>query len=553
LPAIDRYDGSSYRVLRSYLRKCQWPSALSVAILSAKYGLVGGFTGIEDYDERMTPMRAWEWAPQCTVTLRGWAADHATVHFSLGRDYLPAVAPAIERHLENKAEIFEGPIGMKLNQIKGLLDRTGAPVRHRPQLPEPGSGRVSYFLPDWDDLLDEHFNFESGEFSGASRRERDDKHCCVLMKPKRMCDGVLVSLAQHVTSKGPLRRINGTEAGSLAPRNMRIQFGLDDDQLLFGDCGAFSYVNEDRPAISVEQAIALYDLHGFDFGASVDHIPAPVVVRSGEKVELTRAERLARVRTTKKNAEQFIDLVKKRQCGFRPVGTVQALDAAGYARVTRFYHELGYRYIAIGGLVPLSDTAIEDVVVRVMGVVSELRPRPWVHLFGVFRPKLQAKFRELKVDSFDSASYFRKAWLRSDQNYLGANGKWYAALRVPMTSDARTRKRLEESGLDSTALEAQELEVMRLLCRYDRGEVRTQTVLDAVIEYDERLTRSSDVRSLRAAYSHTLKDRPWEGCDCPFCKEAGIHVLIFRGANRNKRRGAHNTLMLYGALGVDRD
>src|SRR5262249_22992997 len=240
--------------------------------------------------------------------------------------------------------------------------------------------------------------------------------------------------AQHVTSKGPLRRILGTEANSLAPKNMRNRFGLDDDQSLFGDCGAFSYVNDDRPAISVEQAIALYDLHGFDFGTSVDHIPGPSVIRAGGKVELSRGERLARIRTTKRNAERFIDLVKRRQCGFKPVGTVQALDAAGYARTTRMYHELGYRHIAIGGLVPLSDSAIEDVVVRVMAVVSELKPRPWVHLFGVFRPKLQAKFRELKVDSFDSASYFRKAWLRSDQNYLAPNAQWYAALRVPMTS-----------------------------------------------------------------------------------------------------------------------
>ncbi|HEY5869186.1 MAG TPA: hypothetical protein VI542_27080 [Candidatus Tectomicrobia bacterium] len=215
LPAIDRYDGSSYRVLRNYLREREWPSKLSVAILSAKYGLVGGFTGIEDYDERMTPLRALEWAPKCMLTLSAWATDHTSIHFSLGKDYLPAVVPAIEHDLKGKAEVFEGRIGMKLSQIKGLLQRTGAPARHRPALPEPGSGRVSYFLPDWDDLLDEHFDFESDEFSGVSRQERDDKHCCILMKPKRMCDGVLVSLAQHVTSKGPLRRIMGTEASSL--------------------------------------------------------------------------------------------------------------------------------------------------------------------------------------------------------------------------------------------------------------------------------------------------------------------------------------------------
>lgn len=548
LPAIDRYDGSPYRVLRNYLREREWPTNLSVAILSAKYGLVGGFTGIEDYDERMTPTKASEWAPKCLPILASWAAEHASVHFSLGKDYLPAVSSAIEHDLKDKVKIFEGPIGMKLNQIKGLLHQTGSPVRRRPVLPEPGSGSVSYFLPDWDDLLDEHFDFEKDEFSGVSRQERGDRHCCILMKPKRMCDGVLVSLAQHVTSKGPLKRILGTDANSLAPKNLRNQFGLDQDQFLFGDCGAFSYVHDDEPAISVDQAIALYDLHGFDFGASVDHIPVPSVMRDGRTLELSKSQRLARINTTKKNAEHFIELAQRRQVGFTPVGTVQALDPDGYAKTARLYHQFGYRHLAVGGLVPLPDTLIEEIVVKLMAVVATLKPRPWVHLFGVFRPKLQAKFRELKVDSFDSASYFRKAWLRSDQNYLAKNGKWYAALRVPMTSDGRTRKRLEQSGLDLANLEAQESYVMKLLCQFDKDAVGIQEVLDAVIEYDECLTRSSDVRSLRATYEKTLLDRPWRECDCPFCKHAGIHVLIFRGANRNKRRGAHNTLMLYGSL-----
>lgn len=365
LPAIDRYDGSSYRVLRSYLREREWPSNLSVAILSARYGLVGGITGIEHYVEWMTSSRASELAPQCVHTLSAWAEVHNSVHFSLGKDYLPAVTPAIEKNLRDKAEIFEGGIGMKLSQIKGLLERTEAPTRHRPQLPEPGSGKVTYFLPDWDDLLD------------------------------------------------------------------------------------------------------------------------------------------------------------------------------------------GYRHLAIGGLVPLPDALVEEIVAKVMAVVATLKPRPWVHLFGVFRPKLQAKFKEYKVDSFDSASYFRKAWLRSDQNYLASNGKWYAALRVPMTSDGRTRKKLEQSGLDLASLEAQEAQVIKLLCQFDRDQVGVQEVLNAVIEYDERLTRTSDVRSLRSTYERTLRDRPWRTCDCPFCKQAGIHVLIFRGTNRNKRRGAHNTLMLYGSLGKE--
>ncbi|OPY59231.1 MAG: Queuine tRNA-ribosyltransferase [Pelotomaculum sp. PtaU1.Bin035] len=548
LPAIERYNGSYYRVLRRYLRERQWPDSLSVAILSARYGLIGGFTDIEDYNERMNQQKALEWAPKCQDILNAWSNEHSQIHFSLGKDYLPAVEPAISSGLQSETEIFEGPIGMKLHQIKNLLENSGAPERHKPILPEPGSGEVSYFLPDWDDLLDEDFDFESDSFSDLSRQQRNDKHCCVLMQPKRMCDGILVSLAQHVTSKGPLRRNMGTDSTSLAPKNLRIQFGLGDDQSLFGDCGAFSYVNEDEPAISVEQAIALYDLYGFDFGASVDHIPVPVIERNGDKIKLSEKERIARVERTKQNAELFIELAKQRQVSFIPVGTIQALNADEYAQTAYDYHLMGYRHLAIGGLVPMPDSVVEETVRKVMMVVSSLEPRPWVHLFGIFRPKLQAFFRELKIDSFDSASYFRKAWLRSDQNYLASNGEWYAALRVPMTSDGRTRKRLEQSGLDIKQLEVQESQVMRMLCQFDRDEIGIQEVLDAVIEYDKLLTRSSDVGSLRLKYQKTLTDRPWKNCDCPFCQKAGIHMLIFRGSNRNKRRGAHNTLMLYGSL-----
>jgi Queuine tRNA-ribosyltransferase len=552
LPAIHRYDGSPYRVLRNYLRGHEWPASLSVAILSARHGLVGGFTEIEDYDERMTSARAQEWAPSCVETLNKWSSHHQSVHFSLGKDYLPAITPAIETGKWRKAEMFAGPIGIKLSHIKSLLEGTHAPLVKRPSMPEPGSGKISYFLPDWDDLLDPSFDFETSSFSGATNALRGDKHCCVLMRPKRMCDGVLVSLAQQGTSKGPLKRFAGTDMDSLAPRRLHDHFGLGENQALFGDCGAFSYVNERSPTITVEQAVAKYDLCGFDYGASVDHIPVATIDVNGKERKLRRVEREQRVQLTIDNAERFLTLARKRAVSFVPVGVVQGLYPEDYMDTVRYYHEMGYAHIALGGLVPLPDAAISAIVKMVMPIVAKLRPRPWIHLFGIFRPKLQSLFRELRIDSFDSATYFRKAWLRSDQNYLAKNGGWYAAIRVPMTNDPRTRMRLESSGRDIASLQVEESRVMRLLCEFERGGSTVKSVLAAVIQYDEHLTRACDGRNMRAAYERTLTDKPWEDCDCAFCKGAGIHTLIFRGANRNKRRGAHNTLMLYRSLAAGR-
>lgn len=52
-------------------------------------------------------------------------------------------------------------------------------------------------------------------------------------------------------------------------------------------------------------------------------------------------------------------------------------------------------------------------------------------------------------------------------------------------------------------------------------------------------------RSHLEGYLETLEARPWEDCNCPICEELGIEVAIFRGNNRNRRRGFHNTRRFY--------
>src|SRR6185436_3171247 len=89
LPAIVRYDGPAYRVLNSYLRQADWPESLSIAVLSAEHGLIGGLTPIVTYDRRMDSRRALDLRSQCTETLAGWLKTHQRLSLFLGRDYLP--------------------------------------------------------------------------------------------------------------------------------------------------------------------------------------------------------------------------------------------------------------------------------------------------------------------------------------------------------------------------------------------------------------------------------------------------------------------------------
>jgi len=548
VPAVHLYDGPVYRILRAHLRHQRWSKDLSLGVLSAKHGLIGAMAPISTYDLRMTPARADLLRDTVTSTLHEYAKGKANVHLVLGKDYLRALDFSNLIAPENVITA-DGPIGLKLQYFSRLLGRFKRSPRVR-RIPIHAA-RPLYFLPDWDDFLDTGFDFHNDTFSAEKKSDRVQSHSIELMRPRRLCDGVLVSLAQQLSgSKGLLRKLPASDPGHLRPRSVRDHFGLADDQWAFGDCGAFSYVNRCNPAISVEQAVALYDLHEFDLGASVDHIPVPEVVdEDGIRRQLSKYQRSRRVKLTQENAVAFIDEWRRRVCTFVPVGIIQAMSAKNYAEQIPEYIEMGYTHIALGGLVPQSDSEITDVIKAVRSVTKTLRTIPWIHLLGVYRPKLQELFRAGGVSSFDSATYFRKAWLRSDQNYLGADGSWYAAIRVPPSDDPRTMQRLVSSGETQAQIRRLEREALKALRDYDDGRITVEKCLRMVLKYDGLLNRGEFApMALEEQYRKTLEARPWSNCTCNFCRQIGIDVAIFRGYNRNKRRGAHNTLHLYEQL-----
>ncbi len=540
-----------FRVLRSFLRENRWPDSLDVAVLSAKFGLIGSLAHISRYDVRMTRQRALELNPLVTASIQKLATSHTEIDLVMGKDYLESINLQCASAVGSTFRFAHGGIGMKLNRLHDLLRQLPYERRRvRKDLARPT--RPLYFLPDWDDFLDVDYDFRTDAFSCPSRATRNEEHSIALMRPHRLCDGVLVSLAQHLGTKGLLKRIEHTNSAAFAPRSVRKHFKLEDDQWAFGDCGAFSYVSEEVPTISVEQAVSVYDLYEFDYGASVDHIPALQIMRDEKKFYLSQEDRARRIRLTRSNAEKFIAAHREVRARFTPVGVIQGLTPAQFARQIGDYVDMGYTHLALGGLVPRTDGEILEIVQAVHGQIIKLSSRPWLHLLGVFRPSLQTHFRRFGVNSFDSATYFRKAWLRSDQNYLGSDGKWYAAIRVPPSRDARTLLRLKQSDVTERRIRNLEVKALSTLHDYDRGSVSINECLKAIRAYDSLLPRA-EALDIGDGYRLTLEAKPWKTCTCAVCRTIGIDVIIFRGLNRNKRRGAHNTLQLYHQLtGVKR-
>src|SRR5205823_6378427 len=96
-----------------------------IAVLSAKYGIIGGLSHITSYDQRMTPGRATELAGEVSRTLKDWSQSHRRIDLVLGQDYLRSIDPKLLSSPRPAMKVVEGPIGVKLNRLHEMLREIG--------------------------------------------------------------------------------------------------------------------------------------------------------------------------------------------------------------------------------------------------------------------------------------------------------------------------------------------------------------------------------------------------------------------------------------------
>ena len=162
---------------------------------------------------------------------------------------------------------------------------------------------------------------------------------------------------------------------------------------------------------------------------------------------------------------------------------------------------MNYKYIALGGLIRETTTQVEEIVTAVMEkVILQKQPPIKVHLLGILRPQLLEKFRRFGITSFDSASYFRKAWLRSSMNYFGIDGNWYAAIRVPYSWNPNIRTGAEKQGISLDELPRLEREALSALKEAATSQKELDAALEVVLEYDRLLFRTSEKMDLKEKF-----------------------------------------------------
>lgn len=423
---------------------------------------------------------------------------------------------------------------------------------------------MKFLYADTQDYVDPEYDFITDRNAPGRRRYWDDMYAHELMASPPY-DGLLISMSALRQADGvassKVRYSTAEEQRFLrggARKFLRLHSPEFRHMMIMGDCGAFAYVEHDKPAYEPEEVVEFYEDAGFTHGVSPDHIifecdltnpPA----RTQSKVALERYH------VTLDNAADFIKLARQQDVCFEPMGAVQGWSPQSMGEAAVRLEQMGYRYLAIGGLVPLKVDAIHQVLREIRAAI---KPSTNIHLLGFAKADHIHDFVQHNVTSFDSTSPLIQAFKDAKKNYYMPSSQgglvYYSAIRIPQAMEnSRLMQGIKRgifSAEDLQKLEARALEGVR---GYDRGERTIRYAMEAVLAYQKFLilgngdsadNHEKEFGKMSAALERTLQDQPWKSCRCAICAKVGVEVIIFRSSNRNKRRGFHNLGVYYENL-----
>lgn len=110
-PSIEIYDGGAFRVVRRYL---QLNDGLDVRILSAKHGLINQAFQIENYDEKMTILKAKLYRKKYAREISTLLSSYRDVMICGGKEYRDVTG-------DRKCYYTKGKNGEQLHQLKEWL------------------------------------------------------------------------------------------------------------------------------------------------------------------------------------------------------------------------------------------------------------------------------------------------------------------------------------------------------------------------------------------------------------------------------------------------
>src|SRR5262249_35831749 len=152
-----------------------------------------------------------------------------------------------------------------------------------------------------------------------------------------------------------------------------------------------------------------------------------------------------------------------------------------YAEAVRRLQEIGYRYIALGGMVPLKTPEI----LACLEAVSDVRSSgTQFHLLGVTRVERVPEFARYGVASFDSTSPLRQAFKDADDNYWTLDGAYTAVRVAQVEGNPKLMRRIKAGEIAQPRARYLEQRCLAALKAFDDGAATGEEVLGVLREYE---------------------------------------------------------------------
>lgn len=413
---------------------------------------------------------------------------------------------------------------------------------------------MKFLYSDTHDYVDPGYDFENDRNAPKRRRYWDDAYAHQMMSPTPY-DGLLVAMSAVRKAPGVANskvRYSTAEEQRLLRDGARKFLRLDapeyKDAMVMGDCGAFAYVDQEKPAFSPMEVFEFYDDAGFTHGVSPDHIIFACDT-GNPPLEAMNQDVRYRYELSLENAREFMRICRAEGMPFVPMGAVQGWSPHSIAQAAKQLEDMGYRYLAIGGLVPLKVDVIHKVL---LALRDTIKPETDIHLLGFAKADSIQDFTGYGITSFDSTSPLIRAFMDEKANYYMPNSDggldYYAAVRIPQAvENSRLMRGIKQGIFNAEDLQKREAIALTALRMFDKEKETLEATVEAIMDYQQFLTLDGDsdkhqksLKKTKERVERTLKDAPWKRCGCDICLDIGVDVIIFRSANRNRRRGFHN-------------
>jgi hypothetical protein len=275
--------------------------------------------------------------------------------------------------------------------------------------------------------------------------------------PKRLVENVLISVSYRHELHTRTNQHRGVHQAAFKIKR------------IFADCGAYQYRTMDEPKYKNGDEVTASTVWERYENAHVQHADRyeEILLCSPDHIldkNTSRRNAERRIEFTRKHAVDFFELCRKHGKGkVTPVGVIHGRTQKQRIEMLKFYKEAGYKYVALGSMVPLSGK--RKKALRIVAGISNLKKPKLgknsilalckdmdlkLHILGLNSPEWQRWWLRLGVHSVDGSKLANEGgvngwyWMKREEPH------WDGLTNGPSTAtELYTRERVKDFSYET--------------------------------------------------------------------------------------------------------